>query len=313
MKEIGGYFELECGNNAQYHNKAIALNSGRNALRYVIRAYDINEMYVPYYTCPVVWDVIDSEKCKIIPYDLNDKLLPDLNFPENAFILYNNYFGISGKNINYMAKKYINLITDNAQAFYQPHCGIASFYSPRKFFGVPDGGLLICNKHLNEKLDVSTSYDKCSHLLKRIDLGATAGYTNFQENEKSLIGLPIQKMSKLTIALMGNINFNTIRKIRLNNFMFLHQALKDINEIKIDLLDTDVPMVYPFKTTDKNLRSKLIQNQIFVATYWPAEENGCMKSHIAQKFANTIVPLPIDQRYDQKDMEFIIKNIRSIL
>ncbi len=311
MKSIGGYFGLECGHAKAYRKDAIALNSGRNALRYVIRAYNIKEMYVPFYTCPVVWDSISAENCKIIPYDINNDFLPVGNMPENAFILYNNYFGINGKNVEIMAQRYKNLIVDNAQGFYQPHYGIASIYSSRKFFGLPDGGFVICNKHINDIFETSVSYDLCSHLLKRIDLGAQAGYTDFQKNDDALINRPIQKMSNLTTALMGNIDYEKVKQQRLKNFAILHNALKHKNEIDINLSNLDVPIVYPFKTKDSNLRTKLIQNQIFVAKYWPTEENNCMKSDAAQTLANTITALPIDQRYDELDMQKILEVING--
>ena len=311
MKEIGGYFSLECGSTANYHKKAIGLNSCRNALRYVIRTYNITEMYVPIYTCPVVWDAISAENCKIISYDIDDDFLPACDIPENAFVLYNNYFGINGENVKNMAQRHKNLIVDNAQGFYQPHCGLASIYSPRKFFGLPDGGLVVCDKVLSDELDTSMSYDKCMHLLKRIDLGANAGYTDFQANDESLIGQPIKKISKLTSALMGNIDYEKVKKQRLKNFAVLHNTLADKNEMNINLSSVDVPLVYPFKIKDKNLRVKLIQNQIFVAKYWPSEENGCMKSPVAQTLAATITALPIDQRYDESDMQRILEVING--
>ena len=311
MKEIGGYFSLECGSVATYHKKAIGLNSCRNALRYVIRTYNITEIYVPIYTCPVVWDAISAENCKIIPYDIDDGFLPACDIPENAFVLYNNYFGINGKNVEHMAQKYKNLIVDNAQGFYQSHCGMASIYSPRKFFGLPDSGLVICDRKLNDDFETSVSYDLCSHLLKRIDLGAQAGYTDFQKNDDALINRPVQKMSKLTTTLMGNIDYEKVKQQRLKNFVMLHNVLKNKNELDFDLSDADVPMVYPFKTKNTNLRAKLIQNKIFVAKYWPSEENGCMKSDAAQTLANTINALPIDQRYNESDMQIILEVING--
>ena len=311
MKEIGGYFSLECRQSASYHKNAVALNSARNALRYVIRAYNITEIYAPIYTCPVVWDAIIAENCKIIPYDVGEDFLPICDIPKDAFILYNNYFGVNGKNVEIMTQKYKNLIVDNAQGFYQHHCGMASIYSPRKFFGLPDGGLVICDRKINDDFDTSVSYDLCSHLLKRIDLGAQAGYIDFQKNDDALINRPIQKMSNLTATLMGNIDYDGARQQRLKNFTFLHNVLRDTNELKLDLSDTDVPLVYPFKIKDTNLRAKLIQNKIFVAKYWPSEENGCMKSDTAQTLANTIVALPVDQRYDESDMQRILGGING--
>ena len=55
MKEIGGYFELERGPFKPYHD-GVYLNSGRNALRYIVRKLGIHKIHVPYYTCPVVFE-----------------------------------------------------------------------------------------------------------------------------------------------------------------------------------------------------------------------------------------------------------------
>lgn len=309
MKEIGGYFSLECEHHAAYHQNTVALNSGRNALRYIIRVYGIRSIYTPIYTCPVVWDAIAAENCKIIPYDVDNDFMPVEDIPDDAFFLYNNYFGICGNNIKELSKRYKNLIVDNAQAFYMKNQSLGAIYSPRKFFGLPDGGLAVCDKEFQDTFDTAISYDLCGHLLKRIDMGANAGYTDFQKNDKALIDRPVQKMSKLTTVLMGNIDYEHVKQQRLNNFAFLHKTLADKNEINIVLSDNDVPMVYPFKTTDIGLRAKLIENKIFVAKYWPAEGNGCMKSNVAQMLAEMIVPLPIDQRYDESDMEKIVKTI----
>lgn len=305
--EIGGYFSLECGHKSQYHKDVVMLNSGRNALRYVIRAYNINEMYVPIYTCPVIWEAISSEDCKIIPYDIDANFMPIGNIPDNAFVLYNNYFGVCGKNVDKLAKKYTNLIVDNAQAFYVKNKGIASIYSPRKFFGVPDGGLVICKKRLNDIFDTDISYDSCMHLLKRVDLGANAGYSDFLKNENALMERYIKQISLLTKAIMGNIDYDFARRQRIKNFKELHTVLAKYNGIQIDMAKDDVPMVYPFRTENVRLYKHLIDNNVFVAKYWSMETDGCMDSVRAQCMANTIIPLPIDQRYDQKDMKKILK------
>lgn len=311
-KPIGGFFELECGNTPPYHKDAIALNSARNALRYIIRAFEINEIYAPYYTCPVVWDSINAEKCKIIPYDIDNTFMPIGDFPKNAFVLYNNYFGVCGKNVLELSKKYKNLIIDNAQGFFAPHNAIATIYSPRKFFGLPDGGLLYCDIKIDSEFDTAVSFDLCSHLLKRVDLGANAAYGDFQKNDSALENRTIQKMSRLTMSLMGNIDYDFAQQRRMKNFNMLHNALQHKNQTKIDLSDDDVPMVYPLRTNDTRLRNILIQNQIFVAKYWSTVSHSeCMTSVRAQEMADTIVPLPIDQRYNEQDMKRILEVIKN--
>lgn len=48
---IGGYFELELPCFPEYHAKAIALNSGRFCLEYILRCRKYAKVYVPYFTC----------------------------------------------------------------------------------------------------------------------------------------------------------------------------------------------------------------------------------------------------------------------
>ena len=303
-KEIGGYFSLECGNTPLYHKEGLWLNSGRNALRHIIRLCRIRKIYVPSYTCPVVKEALSKENCEIIFYPLNLDFTPAVTFPDSAFVLYNNYFGVCGQLVRSMAERYPNLIVDNAQSFYSSPLGLASFYSPRKFFGLPDGGLAWC-KTLDE---VTYPADKesdlrCSHLLARPLRGAAAGYGEFCKNDTSFDELEIMQMSSLTRCLMGNIDYERVRSIRLKNFQVLHQLLEP--EKQWDLAEDDVPMVYPYCTDAPDLREYLIKQHIFVATYWPGVSPDChyLQSHI--------LPLPLDQRYDTDDMKYIAHIIKS--
>ena len=84
--------------------------------------------------------------------------------------------------------------------------------------------------------------------------------------------------------------------------------LADKNLLKIEL-DKGVPLVYPFLSPRKNLRQQLIANQIFVATYWPdLEKLGDIPSF--ERFLQEhLLPLPLDQRYEPKDLQRIVEII----
>lgn len=301
FKEIGGYFGLELA--AGYINDNFALNCARNCLRYIIRVYDIKEIYLPFYTCPVVWQAVNKEGCKIKFYHIDKTFYPVQEFPDEAYILYTNYFGVCASNVKKLAQKYSNLIVDNAQAFYMPKAGLASFNSIRKFFGVPDGAYLYCDKRLQEKLETDTSYQRCSHLLKRLDVNAQFGYDDFCRNDDALIDEDIKLMSNLTSALMNSIDTEFAKKKRLENFEILHSRLKKTNELNLCLSEYDVPMVYPYLFRDKSLKQKLIDNKIYAATYWSAMPEDYQEG-VFQKY---ILPLPLDQRYGKKDMERILE------
>ena len=111
----------------------LTFDYARNALRYLIRRYKIHELFIPYYLCDVIRHTIFEENCKPLFYHINDNFMPQISFPQNAFILYPNYFGICDKNIDKLIANYPKLIVDNAHAFYAPHKGFASFNSARKF------------------------------------------------------------------------------------------------------------------------------------------------------------------------------------
>ena len=56
MKSIGGYFELETKPAAAYYPAAIALNTARNAFEYVLLVRKYSKVYVPYFTCEVMFE-----------------------------------------------------------------------------------------------------------------------------------------------------------------------------------------------------------------------------------------------------------------
>lgn len=143
MKEIGGYFELETNHFEEYHKDALKLNSGSACLKQIIRTYHIKKLHVPGYTCPVVWKSVQDENCECVFYQVGPDFMPQQDFPKDEFILYNNYFGVNGRNVRIMEQQYRNLIVDNAQAFYAVGHSLAAFNSARKFFGVPDGATFI--------------------------------------------------------------------------------------------------------------------------------------------------------------------------
>jgi len=152
MKEIGGFFGLELGIGGKFHEGALALNSARNCLRHIVHTKGIKRLLVPFYTCDAVVDALKAEAVKSIPYKVNADFSPILEDDQDDYLLYINYFGVNSKNIEKLLKIHPKLIIDNAQAFYsQPVANIDTFYSPRKFFGVPDGGYVYCSGKCSER------------------------------------------------------------------------------------------------------------------------------------------------------------------
>lgn len=318
MKAIGGYFSLELHQvqGSYIHKKSIHLNSGRNALEYILRSLTtIQCLWIPYYTCEVVLEPLKKLDIPYRFYSVNEylELTDDIELSENAYLLATNYFGIKDAYIKELASRYgEHLIVDNAQAFFaEPIDGIKTIYSPRKFVGIPDGGIAYMENGLDiSGLERDISYERCSHLLKRLDLGAEAGYMDFRENSHQLVNQPIKRISNLTWNLLQDIDFDLVKKQRRENFKQLHEALGKSNGLPIpDMGSFTCPLVYPYLTDDCTLKKKLIENKIFVATYWPNVLEWCKEDSLEYQLVDRIVAIPIDQRYGEEEMEFVIKQI----
>lgn len=311
---IGGYFDIEIRANNIYHpidNNVVLLNSARNCLEYILRAKDFEKIYIPYFTCSAVLEPINKLKINYEFYDIDNKLEPIFDFnkiKQNEAFLITNYFGIKDSYILNLSKTINNLIVDNAQSFYSKRLkNIDTFYSPRKFFGLPDGGILYTNKKIEVILEKDTSYDRMSHLLKRIDLSPEEGYQDFIMNDQSIDNQPIKAMSNLTWRLLQNVEYKSVKERRIENFNYLHNTLEGSNLLQIEMTKLEVPLVYPFRTNNWLLRDRLINEKIYCATYWPNVFNWCDDKTNSYHLAEQIIPLPIDQRYGKKELDRIIE------
>jgi hypothetical protein len=316
QKAIGGYIELELPSGEEYYTKLIRLNTGRNALEYILKEKRYAKIYMPYFTCNVLLEPIKKLGIKNAFYRINDTLEPIIDFEieEDACLLYTDYFGIKREAAERLNKEYSNLIVDNSQAFFSaPIPGVDTFYSCRKFFGVPDGAYLQLSKKTYRKLPADSSINRFSHLIKSIDLNIEAGYPDYLHNNKTLENNSIREMSPLTRRILSGVDYANCIKVRRRNFNYLHDHLKPFNLLDINIADDDVPMVYPFLHENRQLKLDLIQKKIFVATYWPNVYEWTTGNMYENYLTRCLVPLPIDHRYSLQDMLFVIRTLKQFL
>lgn len=310
MKPIGGYFELELNSGKQYHAKALSLNLGRSAFEYLLRARKVKLVYLPYYTCDVMLQTVKKLGLHHEFYHINEKMEPVIDFGKlrkNAFFVYTNYFGLKDGYIKKLAGLCPNLIVDNAQAFFsKPREGVDTFYSARKYFGVPDGAFLYTTVHSQRKLVQDKSIDRFEHLLGRIENGAEETYLQFKNYEKSLDDQPIKIMSKITQKMLGNIDYQHVAIIRNQNYNYLNDSLGCTNLLNLKLDKTSTPFVYPYLPKKEGLREKLIKNKIFVALYWPNVLAWCKSSDFEYSCALKMAAIPVDQRISKNELDLII-------
>lgn len=315
QKAIGGYFSLELpyNENGEYHRDAIRLNSGRYCLEYVLRVKKYTKVYLPYYMCDAVLQPIKKLGLDYQLYHIDKYFhISEVLYPKkDEVILYCNYFGLMDEYVKIVTDKYApNIIIDNTQAFFsRPLPEIDTFYTCRKFFGVADGAYLYTDKEADFDIPQDYSSSRMLFLLDRLDKSAEEAFSDYHKSEDSLDHDKIKKMSKITQFIMSSIYYKSVADRRISNYTYLHDNLGLSNTLSVDLERKSVPMVYPFLSDDINLRKKLIDNKVYVASYWPNVKNMSNLKSVESQFAVNLIPIPIDQRYEKDDLNKILEII----
>lgn len=312
--EIGGYFGLEQFFGAEYHGDLIAVNNARCALLYLLKARGIKKLNIPYFLCDSVANLCEREGYDYSLYHIGEDFLPlfDGVLGSDEWLYVVNYYGqISNSQICRLKEKYTNLIVDNVQAFFQkPIPGVDTVYSCRKFFGVPDGGYVATDAVLKECLEQDYSGERMKHVLGRFEGCASDYYTDFKANDHAFMTQPLRYMSKLTHNLLRAVDYDSVRRIRNENYEMLDVALGHYNLLSLQM--PDGPYAYPFYCKNgMDIKKELAKHKIYVATLWPnvLELDGTLE----KDYAENILPLPCDQRYSADAMNYMIKEILACI
>lgn len=316
MKEIGGYLQAEQYFSDEYHKESIALNTARNCLRYLIKNNNIKRLLMPKYLCSCLTDVCKQENVEISFYNITKKLEPQIeDYNQNSYVYIINYFGqLYDEYLQNLKYRFTNLIVDNVQSFFQrPIAGIDTIYTCRKYFGVSDGAYLYTNsKPIIGGILKDYSYDRLRFLAGRFEKSGNKFFDEFHKNENILETENIKFMSDMTHNILRSIDYEFVKNRRTKNYNYLFDKLEKIN--KLCLKRIEGAFAYPLYIENGNeLRKKLIANKIYVPTLWPNVIKDELKGTLEYDMALNILPLPCDQRYDEKDMEYIVETIYKLL
>lgn len=232
-KGIGGYFELELPQGLpEKYPDALKYQSARAAFLALLQHLpNIKRVWMPYYICDSMLAPVHAAGKELAFYSINERfaIKDTISVAADDLLLYVNYFGVCEENVAEVLAQYepAQLVIDCSQAFYSaPFECLATIYSPRKFFGVPDGGLLYSQIPIStpEEVDV-TSFVRTEHLLRRLGDSPEGGYAAYQRAEESLSDLEPRKMSNLSERILASIDFEAVRRIRKENFKMLNDWL----------------------------------------------------------------------------------------
>lgn len=317
MKEYGGYLPLELRQGKEYYDfdssHIIKINSGITSLYCALKIINPQKVFVPYFICPTVDNLIFQMNVSAERYYIDDKFQPiDVKCSEDDCVIIVNYFGINTEMIKKFIPKYGKVIIDNTQAFFAEPIfaeNVYNIYSCRKFIGVADGGYLIGENLSDIELQKDMSSERSSFLMKQYEVGINGAYTDSLNNYNQIKSKRLL-MSDFTKRVLRSVDYDFIIKRRKTNFAFLHKRLQETNQLLFRLSNDVVPYSYPYMINE-DIRSKLIENKIYIPWIWKEKvDSFCKTNH--EYYFNNIYHLPIDQRYDQEDMVNISKVVLSL-
>lgn len=312
MLEIGGYLELDTYHLPMLHEGAVALNCGRNALVYLLRARNIKRLWIPKFICDSVTGVCDREGVPYTLYGIGMDFRPseDIQLGEGEWLYFVNYYSqFDNDQIAEYVNTYKCVIVDNAQSYFQPPIPhVDTLYTCRKYFGVADGAFLYTDAKLDETLPQDESFERMRFLLGRFERSASEFYGEYIANNKYFATEPIKQMSKLTHNLLHGIDYDRVKTIRKKNYQYLHSALDGIDGLKIG--KSMGTFMYPlFLKNGMEIRKRLQQQKIYIPTLWPSVFEWCGEDEAEYQMAKNILPLPIDQRYEISDLNNFVREL----
>lgn len=326
---IGGYFELElpAGDGAYYRN-ALRYQSARAAFLALLQAVRPRAVWMPWFQCDVMFEPFAQTGIRVHRYAIDETLnvhadgCPNLGADE--WLLYTNYFGICEQHINDVLARFgpSRVIIDNSQAFFSaPSDGLATLYSPRKFFGLPDGGYLVTRQAVVEPTEIDRgSASRCKHLLGRLGAEPEPTYASFVRADASLSNLASLRMSPLTERLLSSIAYDEVRARRAENFLRLHDQLGRYNRMTISARPGYAPLCYPLIPDCYDalgvataLREFLRQQRVYIATYWPGIEDNEFAPPFERSLPRSLLALPCDQRVTRDQLDRVVRLVREWL
>jgi len=114
-------------------------------------------------------------------------------------------------------------------------------------------------------------------------------------------------MSELTQDLLLSIDYETIKQKRMANFRFAHKLFKKFNMFNIEGLvgSEATPMVYPLLIEQEDIVTILKDNNIYTGRWWAHVLQSVDSTRIEHKLSKYMIPIPIDQRYGEKELNLI--------
>jgi hypothetical protein len=336
-KIIGGMFGL--GRNGFYNDlppflkgKSLLLANARSGIALLERKLAPSQIWFPSYLCDVMLRAVTPRKenrTQIRFYGINYELeISSLEWvkevQEGDLVVFIDYFGFpyDKRYVIEAKRKGAWVLEDASQALLSVHIGEDSdfvLYSPRKWIGVPDGGILVINdEDMSSLLEVELEkppaewwLDAFSAAVLRREFDLFGGNRQwFQLFRQADVDAPIGAfaMSELSQMLLRyGFDYSSIAQKRIENYRALDKILGDYLVFP-SLPEGVVPLGFPIRVKNRDhVRQKLFGHNIYPPVHWPIPNVVPEEFIESHQLAEDIMTLVCDQRYDPDDMKRMAK------
>lgn len=342
--ELGSEFDISLNDLTERNNNILNYFAGKNVKWYnygrtAIKQIPIlnnKRVLLPEFICDSVIKCFDIKQIIFYKIDRNFEinlidLIEKIDYTV-GYIYIAHYFGYLQSDIamneikKIASQKNIIIIEDITQSMFSKHefWGDYIVSSIRKWMAVHQGGMLIFNNNMlykkEKKLPISAdNYRVYAMILKNMFLdrkyNTNVKYREiFIESEHDIdFKLKEEKISDLAFFLLKCVDIEQLIIKRKRNFVFLQDRLMNIGLMPVRVFkENECPLVYPIRVKNRDdFRRYLIENKIYCAVHWPYTECLGIDRKIARENADTLISLPIDQRYDKNDIEYMVKVIQE--
>ena len=329
----------------------IFLSSGRDALFYIIQVLNISknhEVLLPSYLCEEVLKPFKN-KTNVVFYELNKNLSINVDdirskiSKHTKIVLVIHYFGFPQdiSSLKQIQKDHsFIIIEDVVQAFLSEYDGVPfgqnadiSISSYRKWLPVPDGSLLTFNENVIKNNCPLTYNPLHTFYIFIRTMGLLIKYFSVKFNKRFFRNMSFYffrksedllelykkpaKISIITACLLDKFDYATIVAHRRKNFKILLDSLQNVKNMEPLLKDLPAgvcPLGFPIIVDNRNrLKSQLISSSIYPPIHWKLPNDISKKDFpLSWEISEHILTIPIDQRYTENDMMYILDVIKKL-
>ena len=299
---------------------------------------------LPAYTCDTVITPFKEQgwTCVYYPVDLQLRIET-----QSALDLYNQYHAslivvhpYYGKDLtkaeidllDYLRGKGCKVAVDLTQCIFSTQrLSCVDYYvgSYRKWFAIPDGGYLesadqteVFDALLEENTDF-VSLQRDAMYLRGLyfqtdneEVKSISRRLNKMAVEMTDYNIIPHKMSEISCALLAKEDKLENQKRRYSNYKYLLDQLEVVKGCRIlcDNMDevNSAPLYFMIYVNERiDLQRDLAERHIYAPVIWPVVYDEVLVNDTIKYIYDHILAIPIDQRYDEHDMEKIVEAIKE--